>query len=260
MKPTLWIKNLPLALLGLALVATATAWQNRPPKTKQINTDTVPDRNKKARDIDEALEELDRSKAEVDRSLKEIDFGKIEKQIREATENMQLNAAQMQEELNRAMKEVDAAKIQTEVQKALTEAQASLKEIDSQKMQAEMKASLAKVDWSKIQEEISKAKAVDIKKLQEDIQKIRPELEKSMKEAHKGIEKARKEVTGYKNFIDGLDKDGLINKKEPYTIQYKGGELTINGKKQSSEVVNKYSSFLKGRKDFTIKKEAYDFH
>ncbi|HEU4633658.1 MAG TPA: hypothetical protein VFS22_06720, partial [Flavisolibacter sp.] len=67
-------------------------------------------------------------------------------------------------------------------------------------------------------------------------------------------------LTSYKSFIDGLDKDGLINKKETYTIEYKGGELTINGKKQPGEIVSKYSDFLKGHKDFTIKKDEDNFN
>jgi hypothetical protein len=76
-----------------------------------------------------------------------------------------------------------------------------------------------------------------------------------MQTAKESVEKAKKEMLEYKNFIDGLDKDGLIDKDKNYKIEYKNGELSINGKKQSAEVVKKYNSFLKDKKDFTIKKD-----
>ena len=80
-----------------------------------------------------------------------------------------------------------------------------------------------------------------------------------MKDARESIEKAKVEVKAYKDFIEELDKDGLINKKETYKIEYRKGELIVNGKKQPAEVANKYNDFLNGRKDFTIKKEDDGF-
>lgn len=240
-------------LLGAAIVLTTAGFQTQPAKTKQLIVDTVPDRSKKIRDIDDALQELERSKAEVDRSLKEIDFEKMEKEIKEATQNLQLNSEKMKAQIEEAMKQVDAAKIQADIQK-------SLKEVDAAQLKAEIEASVAKIDWDKMHKELEKAKAVDFEKIEANLKKMKPEIEKSMKEAHASLEKAKKELTAYKNFIDGLDKDGLLNKKENYTIEYKSGELTINGKKQPAEVVNKYNSFLKDKKDFTIKKEADDFN
>ena len=64
----------------------------------------------------------------------------------------------------------------------------------------------------------------------------------------------------YKEFVDGLEKDGLINKKEEYTIKHDNGELLINGKKASDATYKKYKSFLEKRKKFTIEKSADDFN
>ena len=74
------------------------------------------------------------------------------------------------------------------------------------------------------------------------------------------IEKAKAEMKEYKGFVDGLEKDGLINKKEGYTIQHRNGELIINGKKQPADVYNKYRTFLKKHEKFTIKKSDDDFN
>ncbi len=264
-----WIKKFPLAILASAFIITAGAFQNKPGSHSQDIRDTVPDQSKKIRDIDEALEELERSKLEVDRSLKEIDFEKLEKQISEATKNIRLNEQEMKAQVEKAMEQANAAKIQANVQMALKEADAvklkadadkAIKDIDFEKMKAEIDASLAKIDWDKINKELERVKKTDFSKMEADLQKMKPELEKSMKEAHESIEKAKQELKTYKSLIDGLDKEGLINKKEAYTIEYKSGELTINGKKQPAEVVNKYTDLLKGHKNFTIKKDAGDFN
>jgi hypothetical protein len=64
----------------------------------------------------------------------------------------------------------------------------------------------------------------------------------------------------YKDFVDGLEKDGLLNKKEDYTIKHKNGELTVNGKKVSAEIYNKYRSFLDKHKELTIEKSKDNFN
>ena len=264
-----WITKLSFAILVSAFIITAGAFQNKPEKHSQVIKDTLPDRSKKIRDIDEALEELERSKLEVDRSLKEIDFEKIEKQISEATKNIHLNEQEMKAQIEKAMEQANAAKIQANVQMALKEADAAklkadadkaIRDIDFEKMKADMQQSLAKIDWDKINKELATVKKTDFSKIEADLQKLKPEMEKSMKEAHENIDKVKQELKTYKRLIDGLDKDGLLNKKEAYTIEYKSGELTINGKKQPAEVVNKYSDLLKGHKGFTIKKDPGDFN
>jgi membrane protein involved in colicin uptake len=285
MKREFWTRQLPIALLVSALIVTSAVAQNKTGKIKQTATDTLPDRNKKVRDIDDALDELEKSKAEVDRSLKNIDWDKIETDIKTSIKNIDINKEKMKADIDKAMKEVDKVKIQAQVDKAMKEVdmakvQAELdknmKEVDMAKIQAqvdkamkdadmakikaEVDASVANVDWDKIKAEIDRVKDVDMEQIESNLKKMKPEIEKSINKAHASIEKAKKEMTEYKNFIDGLDKDGLINKKENYTIEYKSGELTINGKKQPADVVNKYSSFLKGRKDFTIKKDADNFN
>lgn len=282
MKRKFWIKKLPVALLISALVITAAAWQGQPGKTTQTINDTIPDRNKKVRDIDDAIDQVEKSQQEVERSLKERDWNK---DIQKAMNDVQMNTAKMQAELDQAMKSFDAQKLQLEIQKAMkevdlqkmkTELQANLekvdmqqvkeqiekamKQIDAEKLKADLDASVSKIDMEKIKAEMDRAKNVNLKQVEENLKKMQPEIEKSMQSAKESIEKAKKELQAYKGFIDDLDKDGLINKKDQYKIQYKNGELIINGKKQSPDVTRKYDGFLKGRKDFTIKKEEDGFN
>ena len=91
------------------------------------------------------------------------------------------------------------------------------------------------------------------------MKELGPKLEKEMEKAKVEIEKAKVEIKEYKSFVDGLDNDGLINKKEGYTLKHKDGELFINGKKAAEQTYNKYRSFLEKHKKFSIDKSDDDF-
>ncbi|MGZ3924767.1 MAG: hypothetical protein ACXVBJ_13430 [Flavisolibacter sp.] len=280
MKRDFWLKQLPILLIISALVVTAAAWQVAPGKSTRTITDTVPDKNK-VKSIDDALEQLEKSQKELERTLQEKNW---DKEMKDALDKAHFDAEKMKLQIDEAVKQIDAKKIQDEVAKAMKEVdlqkmkadlqenldkvdmkdmklqiENAMKQVDAAKIQADINASLAKVDVEKIKLELDKVKQIDMKGIEENLRKMKPEIEKSMQDARQSIEKAKKELTEYKTFIDGLDKDGLIDKGKSYTIQYKNGELIINGKKQSSEVVKKYNSYLKGKKDFTLKKDDDNF-
>lgn len=285
MKRNFWLRKLPLAVLVCGMVVTAAAWQDHSATNTRNIADTTPNkhREKKIRDIDDAIAELERGEQELNRSLKNMDFSKIEKQIRESIESSQVDAAKIKTDIENALKEIDVTKMRAEMDKAMKELDAAklkmdkaefkdmdvtkvkaeiekaMKEIDVAKVKAEADMALARVDIEKIQKEISETRKLELDKLKEEMKNLKPEIEKSMKEAHEEMEKAKAELKAYKGFIDGLDKDGLIDKKKEYTIEHENGELTINGKKQSQEVYNRYRSFLDKKKNFTIKKSSDDF-
>ncbi|HWI92206.1 MAG TPA: hypothetical protein VNT20_13075 [Flavisolibacter sp.] len=277
MKRNFWLKQLPIALLVSALVITAAAWKGQPGKTTRTATDTIPDKNKKIKDIDDALDQIEKSKQELDRTLQSKDWekemkgaldkthfdaDKMKLQIDEAVK--QIDAKKIQEEISKAMKDVDFEKMKVELKESMDkidmqdmkdEIAKAMKQIDAEKIKADINTSIAKINMDKIKVELDKVKDIDFKEMEASLKKMRPEIEKSMQTAKESVEKAKKEMLEYKNFIDGLDKDGLIDKDKNYKIEYKNGELSINGKKQSAEVVKKYNSFLKDKKDFTIKKD-----
>jgi len=281
MKRIFWLKQLPILLIVLALVITATAWQGQPGKTTHTITDTIPDKNK-VKNIDDALEQFEKSKKELERTLQQkdwekemkealdkshLDAEKMKQQIDEAVK--QIETKKMQEQITKAMKEVDLEKMKVELQQNLEKVdmtqmkeqiESAMKQIDAAKIQADISSSIAKIDMEKIKLELDKVKEIDFKGIEENLKKMMPEIEKSMQNAKQSVEKAKKELLEHKAFIDGLDKDGLIDKDKNYTIEYKNGELTINGKKQSAEVVKKYNPYLKAKKDFTIKKDEDHFN
>jgi membrane-associated HD superfamily phosphohydrolase len=284
MKRNFWMR-LPLIVLGAALIITAAAWQDHSATNGLKGYDTVPkERNKKARNIDEALEQIEKAKIDVDRSFKEVDWEKIEKEMKESMKQMDVDLSKMKAEMERSFKEVDMTKVKADLDKAMkeldlakvqinldkelknvdkvkiqAEIDKAMKEIDVQKIMAETQASIAKVDWDNIKKEIEKVKSVDVEKIRDEIAKVKPDLERSMKDAHESIEKAKVQLRDFKGFIDGLEKDGLISKKGTFTIEHEDGVLTINGRKQSDEVYNRYRSFLQKYQKFSMKQDDDDF-
>jgi hypothetical protein len=166
---------------------------------------------------------------------------------------MEVDMVKMKADMEKAMKEIDTEKIKVDMEKAM-------KEVDAVKIKADVQASIAKIDWEKMNKELQKVKEVDMAKIKADLEKMKPEIEKSMQEAKKDIEKARVEIKEYKTFVDDLEKDGLINKNEGYTIETKNDQLIINGKAQPAEVNNKYKTFIQKHKNITIKKTDDDFN
>src|SRR6185295_5143489 len=75
---------------------------------------------------------------------------------------------------------------------------------------------------------------------------FKQEIENAMKDARNEMEKAKRELQDLKDFTGALEKDGLIDKKKGYTIEWtKDGNLIINGKTQPKEISDKYSRYYK---------------
>ncbi|HMU47019.1 MAG TPA: hypothetical protein PKC72_11665 [Chitinophagaceae bacterium] len=259
-----------LLIIGLTIGLVSWDYDQTPGHYKQGINDTVPekqtDREKKIRDLDDVIDELDRAdmkvdmekmKKELEEAMKQIDGEKIRMQVQKAMKEVDME--RLKKEIEESMAKVDYNKIQKEIEEAM-------KQVDAAKIQQEVKASLEKIDWEKMKAELERVKDidmskldVDMKKMEEELKKIQPELEKSMEKAKKELEKAKAEMREYREFVNGLEKDGLLNKKDGYKIRHKNGELEVNGKKVSEPVYNKYKSFLEKHKTFTIEKTDDDF-
>lgn len=218
---------------------------------QQHEKDTIPQkRDKKIRDLDEAIAELE----ELD--LKEH-LDKAMSQVQESLK--QLDAQKLQLEIEKSMKEVDMEKIKAQVDKAM-------KEVDFAKIEKEVKESLAKIDWDKMKAELDEVKKIDfsemnaeMEKAKKELKEIGPKIEEELKKAKVEIEKARAEMKEYKTFVDGLEKDGLID-KENYSLKHDDGRLLINDKEASAGTYEKYRGFLQKHPKFNIHKNKDDFN
>lgn len=253
MKPTPFFASRLLA--GAAIIlssAVLISWDHQQVPHRQENRtdlDTIP-REKKIRDLDESLDQLDR--IDIDAHI-----SKAMESVAEVMKN--IDAEKLHLEAQKALAQVDMEKVKRDVHEAM-------KNIDMEKIKADVNVSLAKIDWDEIQKEIKKVQSIDMKELQKElnevtieIQKIQPQLKEELARARVEIEKAKKEIKEYKDFVDGLDKDGLLNKKEDYTIRNDNGKLIVNGKEAPSAVYEKYRKFLDKHTDLNIKKSENSF-
>jgi hypothetical protein len=251
--------RLPLAVAAVAITSvfvlsswdfknTYAAWDDN----NYDNCDTIPKKEKKIRDLDDVLDELngvdlkmdmEKIQKELNESMKNLDMKKMQLDMEKSMRGM--NFEKMQKEMEQSMAKIDFSNIEKEMAKAM-------KEFDAAKIQKEVQESMEKIDMKKMQ--------LDMEKMQAELSKIGPEIEKSIEKAKVDVEKAKEEMKEYKEFVDGLEKDGLINKKEEYTIKHDNGELFINGKKASDATYKKYKTFLDKRKKFTIEKSDDDFN
>lgn len=263
MKKNNWKGGAVLAAFVL-LTGSAIAWQQGPAKTRSATLDTVPDRSRSVRNIDEALEEVERGRRELEKSIREVDLDKVQREVQEAMKDLKKDMDKMQRELKTSLAELNEEKIGAEIEKALKEVDRELRDenlskVQAEKIRASVEAARARIDMKKAREEMQRLRDVDMKKVQEELGRIRPQIEASLKEARVSLDKAKKELEAVRDFINDLDRQGLIEKEKPYTIEYKKGELTVNGKKQPADVVQKFQYYLKEKKDFTIQKSADDF-
>ena len=242
---------LPIAMVAcfsILLLSWGGQKQTHQQKKEQSINDTLPKNkaDKKIRDLDDVLDDLDRAEINVDmdmvneqlkEAMKQIDMAKIKMDVDKAMKEVDME--KVNEQMKEAMKQVDMAKIKMDIDKAM-------KDVDMEKINEQMKEAMKQIDMTKLD--------ADLKKLEIEMKGLGPKIEKEMENAKASIEKAKVEMKEYKSFVDGLEKDGLINKKEGYTIQHKNGELIINGKKQPDSIRDKYkSNFKKG--NIKIKKE-----
>jgi hypothetical protein len=142
-------------------------------------------------------------------------------------------------DLDEALAELDKIDMERAIEKAMKEVAEAMKQLDADKLRLEIDKAMREVDMEKAKEEMKK---------------IKPQIEKEMEKAKIEMEKAKVEVKAYKDFMDGLEADGLIDKKEDYTIRHENKELIINGKKASDKTYNKYRHFLEKHPVFNLSK------
>jgi hypothetical protein len=117
----------------------------------------------------------------------------------------------------------------------------------------EAKAEIEKIDWNEIQQQVKDA-GKEVEKAKAELKNM--DMKKVMAEAKQGVDKAKNELRQLRTMFTEMEKDGLIDTKKGFKIEYKDNELFINGEKQSDAVKDKYRQYFKdGNFKITIAKE-----
>jgi DNA repair exonuclease SbcCD ATPase subunit len=252
------LKNMP-ALTGVAallLIGGLTmSFQDTKKKSKPTEEitlqDTLPgkryDGSMTMKEFDNLMKDMDKKMIEVADEIKKIDFAAIEKQLEASLKEVDIE--KIMKDVNNSIKAID-------VEKIVADATKSLKEINWEEKNEEIKKAL-----NEAKDEIEKAK-IEIKEINKDeikkeLEEARKEIEKAkqeikkidmskiMAEAKQGVEEAKKELKLTKEMFNEMEKDGLINPKDGFTIEYKDKDLYINGQKQKPQVTDKYRKYMK---------------
>lgn len=223
-------------------------------------TDTVPDKGDngsiKMKDFDKLQSELDRTLSQLSEEMKKIDYSKMQKEIEASLKS--IDAEKIMKDVERSLKSIDLDRTLASVSSSLKDLDLNLKgeEIEKAMKEAQKEIEKAKKEISNIDKEAIKKELAEAKK---EVEKSRVEIDridmdKIMSEAKEGIDNAKEELKLTKELITQLEKDGLVNTKEGFTLEYKNKDLYIDGKKQPEEVTDKYSKYFK-KEDFKIKIE-----
>ncbi len=190
-------------------------------------------------EMDKAMKQVDEELKKLDLEMKKMDFSKIGKEIKDAIATIDFD--KIGKDVDAAIKKIDWDKIHVEVNNALKEAQLNMKELDNEKL---------KETLGKVKEQLSKEN-FDVDKIKQQVDKGMQQAKKEMAKAKVNMEKVKGEMKISEDFINALEKDGLINKKKGYKIAVENGELFINGTKQQNEVYEKYKEYYLKEK-FTL--------
>lgn len=112
------------------------------------------------------------------------------------------------------------------------------------------------IHLDKIKLQLNKAKTVADQNLKQMQFSIDHDLKINIQNAKHGLQKAKASLQQLKAFTNDLEKDGLIEKGKPYSVEIKDGDLYINDVKQSKKLTKryreKYKSYFDNQGDFKI--------
>ncbi|PSL48141.1 beta-lactamase regulating signal transducer with metallopeptidase domain [Chitinophaga niastensis] len=223
-------------------------------------------------EIKKQICEAQRNVQQAMKQLHEVDMKRVQAEVKAATEK------------------IDWKAFSVDVQKAQQEATAALKSIDWDKINSEVKNAYKSVDWNDMSEKMhrdltaGKLMAEKARKEAEiNMELARKRRAEGLLAAKQGREDAwnareaegrAKEATGraraaagrakvaaekahassqqYREMINKMAADNLLDTKTNYTIEKNSTGLYINGVKQPANVADKYNSYLT-QKNITIK-------
>lgn len=222
------------AIIPIGIAITTIAWQHagsNPANENQQKQDTVlpkhrhselrDDEMQDGHDLDRAMRKLDEALKNAEVKIDRIDWDQIQQQVNTSLDkaNQEIRAhvdmGNIQRQVDQALRNMDMEKIQRETNRALQQATKN-------------------IDFNEINDEIKRA-----------MNSVKVELNsEGIRKSIRDVEKAHWELDDYRDLLDALKNDGLINKDGDFTIEYKQGELFINDQKQPKGTTNRYKKYF----------------
>ncbi|MBS1743854.1 MAG: hypothetical protein JST81_12540 [Bacteroidetes bacterium] len=243
-----------LATVCLLIAGISFSFQDSPNinllQGKPMQKDTVPDKKDRGmtmKEFENLSDVLDKSLLEVSEDIKKID---LDKALQSAELSLQaIDMEKMLKEVERSLAQTDFRKITAEALSAVNE-----EEWSNHKTEIEKAMKEAQKEMEQAKEEMKKINVTEIKKEMEqarkEMMKSRDELKKIdfhniINDAKAEVEKAKSSIKELQTMFDEMEADGLIKKKDGFTIEYLNNDLFINGEKKSSDITGKYRKYFK---------------
>jgi len=208
--------------------------------------DTVPEKPKDRsgemtiNDFDLLIQHMDKEILEMQKEAARIDLDKMHQDINASLSKVDLD--KIQRGIDKAMKDIDFAKIEAGVKSALQQIDWDEVNNDVRLSLQDAKKEIDKIDMESLKKEMEKAK-LEIEATKNELKKIN--IDEVIKNANSGIARAKEELRLTKQMFNEMEKEGLINQRQGFTIEYKNKVLYINGRKQSESITNKYKPYIK---------------
>lgn len=273
-------------LAGTAIVIMAFTGNPGNQDDQPVSTDTIPSTRREGsrpgdRDLDREIRELEKARihlkdidlkkirADIEMSLKDIDLDKIKLDVEKSLKD--IDVEKIQRDVEASIAKIDFDKIEREIELAFDKVEITLDKKEMEKLKEELKKVKVEIrnefNEADFKKEMEQLKKTDLKEIEKDIEEARKEIEKAkisidldqadmkidLEKARVEIEAARIELKAYQEMIYAMEKDGLLDTNKDYVIDYKDGELRINGEKQTDSVTAKYKRYFK--KDVKLEKK-----
>lgn len=180
---------------------------------------------------------------EVHHVLSAVDLAKIQAEAKAAVKK--INFEQLNKDIETAMAGIDKATLERDISRAMK----SVKNIDAAQLKNEINATLKNIRLDQLKGQLENARR-DLKMQQQqldiEMRQIAPGVNNELRET-------RRQLQRLKDAYQQMERDGLIEKSPANRIQFRDGELYINGERQSKEISEKYRHYFNKRKTVTGK-------
>ncbi|QHS60059.1 M56 family metallopeptidase [Chitinophaga agri] len=226
------------------------------------------DWNKMNADVANAMKNVDFNKIneEVNKAMKNIDWNQINTEVTTALKNINWDEVNddIKKELKNAEGQVDPKVIQESVRIGIESARTALSALNSDEVRKSMEEAKNAVNSEEFKKAMDNARQ-EIEKAKQEIKQSQKQIKKQIVIKNKNgvIEKTEMDEENgridesssakYKNMIKQMADDKLIDTDKAYTIEKKNNVLTINGVRQSDDVLKKYADVIGKADELTIK-------
>lgn len=205
---------------------------------------------------------------EVKQAMKNVNWEQINKEVSQAMKNVDWK--QVNKDMTNAIKEIDWDEMRVALRSSMKEAAAQGVKIDPDMMQEQIrkgmesaKLALAMATSDEMRQTIQKSidesqKMLNSKEMKEMMEKTRQEIinaQQEIEQSREEIEKSHQKIkddaaanekvsSKYKTLIQKMADDKLIDADGKFTIEKKGDVLTVNGVRQSDDVLKRYADLI----------------